>query len=254
MTASLVFLAGAALLGGFLDAIVGGGGLIVVPALFSALPSIPPASVLGTSKGGSFFGLASSCTRYRHVVALPWRSLLPLMLTGFLAAAAGAWIIRVVPATFVRPIIPVVLALVLISSLLHRYPGRPASIVLTPARRAVAVALLAAASFYDGFLGPGAGTMMLVVFLRLYRFDFLRAAAHAKFLNLATNGGALLVLALSDHVLWRFAVVLAATSILGAQLGARLAIARGSGFVRVCFIVASGSLIAKTAFDAWVRG
>ena len=250
-SAPLFYLLPAAFAGGFVDAIVGGGGLILLPALLNAMPQTVPASVLGTNKGCSAVGLLSTASRYVRSVPIPWGAVLPGMLIGAAAASAGALAVSHLPVPLLRRFIPLVLAAMLIYTLAHRRLGTEQA----PRNRhrrgwLTGAGLLALLGFYDGFLGPGAGALILFVLVRLYGLDFLRAAAVAKCLNLATNAGALLVFGLLDQVIWSTAAVLALASFAGAQLGTRLALARGAGFVRSAFVVLSSVLIARTLWEA----
>jgi uncharacterized membrane protein YfcA len=247
-----IFLIGAAFTAGLIDGIVGGGGLILLPALFSGLPDTPPAHVLGTNKGSSVFGLMSSAHSYARRVTLPWHLVLGGMAITFCLAWVGAQTVHLIPSTRVRLVLPIVLAGMLVYTMCNRSLG------MTHAPRhlhgrglATSALVLALLGFYDGFIGPGTGAVMMFVFARHHRFDFLHASAAAKFHNLASNAGALLVFGLAGEILWPLAASLAVASIAGAQIGARLAIARGIRFVRLFFLLLSGSLIAKTAWDAW---
>lgn len=249
-TAGLTLVLPAAFLGGFLDAIVGGGGLIVLPAMLATYPNLAPATVLGTGKGSSFWGLASASLRYARSVPIPWRLVAPAMLIGACSSAVGAYTVRALPSELLRPLIPFMLAAMLLYTLAHRSLGEhhePRNLN----RRGywIGAGLMVAIGFYDGFLGPGAGALIMFAIVRYFGFDFLRAGAAAKVLNAASNGGALLFFGFTGHILWPIALAMAVASVLGAQLGARLAIARGSRFVRLIFIVVAGSLIAKTAWD-----
>jgi uncharacterized membrane protein YfcA len=247
-----IFLIGAAFVAGLIDGIVGGGGLVLLPALFSGLPEAPPTHVLGTNKGSSFFGLMSSAHSYARRVTLPWRLVLGGMALTFCFAWLGAQAVHHIPSTQVRLVLPLVLAGMLVYTMLNRHLGTVhAPRHLHGRGLAVSGLMLAALGFYDGFVGPGTGAVMVFLFARQHRFDFLHASAAAKFHNLASNGAALLVFGLAGEVMWPLAASLALATIAGAQIGARLAIARGVRFVRVFFLLLSGSLIARTAWDAW---
>ena len=246
-----LFLIGAAFAAGLLDGIVGGGGLVLLPSLFTGLPDAAPTHVLGTNKGSSFFGLISSASSYARRVNMPWRFVGWGMLITFSSAWLGAQAVHHLPSTQLRLLLPFVLSAMLLYTLstpllgVAHHPRR-----LQGTGLAVSALALAALGFYDGFLGPGTGALMVFLLVRHHQLDFLHASAGAKFLNLASNGAALLVFGLADEVIWPLAASLAVASVAGAQVGARLAIARGTHFVRLFFVLLSGSLIAKTAWDA----
>jgi uncharacterized membrane protein YfcA len=187
--------------------------LILVPALFGALPAIAPATLLGTNKASSLCGLVSSVVRYVPSVAVPWRIVAPAMTAGFLASCAGAGTVRIIPAQFLRPVIPFMLAAVLIYTLRHRHLGaEPRARPVHERGVLPGVLLIGALGFYDGFLGPGTGAMMMFALVRFYGLDFLGASASARLLNLATNAGALLVFAVLRELIWPLAIALAAAS------------------------------------------
>jgi uncharacterized protein len=239
---------------GFIDSIVGGGGLIQVPALFAGYPAAPPAQLLGTNKLGSICGTTSATLRFSRVVRIPWRRLLPALGAAFVAGLLGAMLAsRVSPALF-RPLVPIMLCAVLIYVLWHKDLGaRHVPRDLRGAKLLAALGCIAGVGFYDGFFGPGTGSFLMLLFIRMYGFDFLHASAGARAVNVATNGGALLLFALHGNVHWGFGLALGASNAAGSVLGAHTAIKHGSRFVRGIYIAVVVSLIAKTAFDAFYK-
>ncbi len=253
MTLDLVLggLLGAAFLAGGVDAIVGGGGLIQLPALFAALPNTLPATLLGTSKLAGFAGTASATLRYAQTVRIPWRTLAPAAAIAGVGSLAGAITVSHVSAAAFRPLVPVLLTVVLVYTLTQRELGTShAPRALDRAGSATGVAVVAAISFYDGFFGPGTGSFLMLLYIRHYGFDFLNAAAAARVLNAATNIAALAWFGTRGHVLWPMGLAMAAANVAGAQFGSRLALARGARFVRGVFVVVVGALIARTAWLA----
>jgi uncharacterized protein len=250
----LLIIAVAAALAGFVDAIVGGGGLVQVPALFAVYPHAVPATLLGTSKGGGIWGTAWAAWQYARRVQLRWASLLPAVTAAFASSVAGAWAVTHVSADGLKRALPFVLGAVLVYTLLRKELGRHHAPRLHGAREAiVASAIGAAIGFYDGFFGPGTGSFFVFLFVRMLGYDFLHASASAKLLNTATNAAALLLFAWKGHVWWHLALVIAVCNVAGSLAGTRLALKHGAGFVRGVFIAVVGALIAKTAYDAFVR-
>lgn len=241
----------AAFVAGGIDAIVGGGGLIQVPALFTALPSALPSTLLGTSKLAGLAGTASAAARYVRSVAVPWRTIVPAMALASLASLLGAAAVTHVSPRLFRPLVPVALLVVLGYTLAHRDLGRVHAPRMHGRRGAFGgLALIALIGGYDGFFGPGTGSFLMLLFVRHYGFDFLNAAAAARCVNVATNAMALAWFGAHGAVLWPLGIAMALANVAGAQLGARLALRRGAGFVRALFVVIVGALIAKTAWDA----
>lgn len=244
----------ASVLAGFVDAIVGGGGLILVPALFATLPAAHPATLLGINKGASVSGTAVAALRFSRRVDLDWRSLLPAALCGFAGSLAGAWAVTAVSPDFLRRLLPLVLAAVLAYTLVRKDLGREHAPRLHGRSRAVvACAIGLGLGAYDGFFGPGTGSFFVFLFVRLLGYDFLHASASAKLMNTATNLAALLLFGLKGHVWWHYAVILAVANVVGSVAGTHLALRHGAGFVRIAFILVVTGLILKTGYDAFLR-
>ena len=249
-----IFITLASLLAGFVDAIVGGGGLVMVPALFAAFPAAPPATLLGTNKAASVWGTAMATWQYSRRVQVRWTAMLPAAGAGFAGSFTGAWAVTIMSADFLRKLLPLVLLGVLAYTLAKKELGRHH----TPryaGRQEIVVASLVGLiiGFYDGFFGPGTGSFFVFLFVRLLGYDFLNASASAKLLNCATNIAAILLFAAKGHVWWHFAVTLAIANVVGSLLGTHLALKHGTGFVRSIFIVVVGALILKTGYDAFLR-
>jgi hypothetical protein len=242
----------AAFFAGFVDAIVGGGGLIQLPALLAGYPLSAPPVLLGTNKLGSICGTAGAVMRYRRVVRIPWSVLLPAALVAFLAALAGASLVSAVSPALFRPLVPVMLAVVLAYILWHKDLGaRHAPIAFSRRRACLALAAIGTIGFYDGFFGPGTGSFLMLLFIRFYGFDFLHASVAARTINVATNAGALLFFGIHGEIHWALGIALGVCNGTGSVLGAHTAVKHGSKFVRMAFIAIVIALIAKTAADAW---
>ena len=242
----------ASLLAGFVDAIVGGGGLILLPALFATFASAPPATLLGTNKSAAFWGTAMATWQYSRRVTLRWPAMLPATAAGFAGAFAGAWVVTLISADFLRKLLPLVLVALLAYTLARKDLGRTHAPRLAARQEAWAASALGLAiGFYVGFFGPGTGSFFVFLFVRVLGYDFLHASASAKLLNLASNAAALLLFSLKGHVWWHFAVPLAVANVLGSVLGTWMALRHGAGFVRVIFIVVVSLLILKTGWDAF---
>jgi uncharacterized membrane protein YfcA len=243
----------ASLLAGFVDAIVGGGGLILVPAMFAVFPQTHPATLLGVNKGASILGTAAATLQYARRVQLPWRSLLPAAGVCFAGSMLGAWTVTMIAPDFLRRLLPVVLLGVLGYTLARKELGRHHLPRFAGQREALAACLLGLSiGFYDGFFGPGTGSFFVFLFVRWLGYDFLHASASAKLLNTSSNLAALLLFAWKGHVWWHFVAVMAAANVVGSLMGTRLALRHGSGFVRSVFIVVVSALILKTTYDAWL--
>jgi len=238
-TLSVLALLGlAALTAGFVDAVVGGGGLIQLPALLLGLPAASPVEVLATNKLASICGTTvSSATYYRRIKPDP-RTFLPLMLLAFVGSAAGAGVAFLIPKDAFDPI--VLVALVVVGAYVVLRPDIGGETELRFAgHRHTAVAMLTGlgVGFYDGALGPGTGSFFVFTLVGLLGYSFLEASAKARLANWATNLAALCVFVPQGAVLWKVGLLMGACNLAGGYLGARTAVARGAGFVRAFFIV-----------------
>ena len=244
----------ASLLAGFVDAIVGGGGLILLPALFTVFPAAPPATLFGTNKAASVWGTAAAAAQYAKRVDMRWSTLLPAAAAGFAGSLGGAWLVTMVSSAYLRKVLPFVLLAVLIYTLAKKDLGHThAPRFSGHTETVVACCIGLVLGFYDGFFGPGTGSFFVFLFVRWLGYDFLNASASAKLLNTATNLAALGLFAYKGHVWWHFALAMAVANVVGSLLGTRLALKHGSGFVRVVFIVVVSALILKTGFDAFLK-
>jgi len=250
--ALLLGLAISALFAGFIDSLVGGGGLIQIPALFSALPQTTPATLLVTHKFSSIFGTANAAWRYARRVDMPWRTTLPAALAAFACSYAGALAVAWLPPLLLRPLI----LILLIAAAAYTFLRPDLGTVHRPqhsGRREFAYALLlgGAIGFYDGFFGPGTGSFLIFLFIRFFGFDFLHASAAAKVVNMTTNLAALGYFIPSGHFLPQVAVVMACANVLGSLLGTHLALRHGSRFVRIVFLCVVSAFIVKFAHDTF---
>jgi uncharacterized protein len=236
----------AALAAGFVDAVVGGGGLIQLPALVIALPHAVPLQLLATNKLASICGTTvSSATYYRRVRPDP-RTFLPLMALAFAGSMLGAVAASQLPRSAFDPII--LAALVIVGAwVLFRPALGGATELRFSGRRHLALAMLTglAIGFYDGALGPGTGSFFVFTLVGLLGYSFLEASAKARLANWATNLGALVVFVPQDAVLWRLGLAMGAANLVGGYIGARTAVARGSRFVRVFFMVVVSAFIIR---------
>ena len=253
MTLTLLLLCGFAFLAGFIDSIVGGGGLIQLPAMLLLLPGVPVPTVLGTGKVAGLSGTAVALQRYLSGPAkleVNWRTvaLTALVAGGF--ALLGARAVSHLHKEAVRPLVLGLLVAMAIYTAWRKDFGRLHAPRLHGRREIMTgVALGAALGFYDGFFGPGTGSLLLFAFVGLFGYDFIAASASAKLVNVATNVVSLAYFAGTGQVLYRVALPMAACNMLGSTLGARLAQRRGTGFVRVLFLVVVSAFILKLGWD-----
>ncbi len=244
----------ASLFAGMVDSIVGGGGLILVPALFATFPTAPPATLLGSNKSASIWGTSFATYQFSQKVEMRWTALVPAALAGVAGSLTGAWAVTQLDPSFLRQVLPFLLVALLAYTLVKKDLGQTHAPLFKGKQEAVVAALMGLfIGFYDGFFGPGTGSFFVFAYVRLLGYDFLNASASAKLMNSATNLSALVLFTLQGHVWWHLALPMAIANVLGSLIGTRLALKHGAGFVRYVFLAVVGVLILKTGYDGFVR-
>ncbi|MDD5059214.1 MAG: TSUP family transporter [Sideroxydans sp.] len=235
---------------GMVDAVVGGGGLIQIPALINAFPNAPVATLFGTNKLASVCGTAVAARTYIGRVQLPWRLVLPAAASAFAMSFLGAAAVSLVPQSWLRPVV-LVLVVTMAFYIFHKKDfGTLRQAQHFGSRELILSVLIGGGiGFYDGLFGPGTGSFLIFLFVRYFAFDFLQASAAAKFVNIATNLAALLFFIPSGHVLYTVALPMIVFNMLGSFTGTWLALKRGAGFVRVLFLCLLVLLILKLGYD-----
>jgi uncharacterized membrane protein YfcA len=239
----------AAFLAGFVDAIVGGGGLVQLPALLVLYPTAPVVTLLGTNKLSSIAGTVTAVVTYTRRIALPWKILIPASGVAFVASLGGATAATIFPPGFLKPIILMLLVGVFLYTVLRPGLGTGSAETLHPdasRRTKVAAGVIGA---YDGFLCPGTGNFLIFALVRWVGMPFLLATAAAKVINTATNLAAIVLFSSTGHILYAIALPMAGANLIGGYLGAHLAIAKGNRFIRLVFIVVVTVLMARIGYD-----
>jgi len=244
-----------AFLAGFIDAMVGGGGLIQLPALLLLLPNVPIPTVLGTGKVASLAGTSASAFRYlRGLTGVPihWRTVAVAAVVAGCFALLGARAVSGLNKDLVKPLVLALLVLMAAYTFWRKdFGSLHAPRLHGRAELWTGVALGASIGFYDGFFGPGTGSLLLFAFVGLFGYDFLAASASAKVVNVATNVAGLAYFISTGQVLYQVALPMAVCNVLGSMLGTRVAMQRGTGFVRVLFLVVVSAFILKLGWEAF---
>ncbi|PZR51526.1 sulfite exporter TauE/SafE family protein [Xylanimonas oleitrophica] len=247
LTIALLLLAG--LTAGWIDAVVGGGGLIQLPALL-LVPGISPVQALATNKLGSIMGTATSSITYARRVKPDLTTAGPMAVAALAGAVGGAALASSIPAAAFKPIILVVLVGVALYTILKPSLGDRTRLRWEGnGHRWAAAGIGVVIGAYDGLLGPGTGTFLVISLVGMLGYAFLPASALAKIVNFATNLGALLFFVPHGAVIWSLGLAMGVANLVGGYVGARMAVARGSRFVRVVFVVVVGALICRLGYD-----
>lgn len=248
----IVLLLLAAFGAGFIDAVAGGGGLVTVPAMLLLLPGVPVAAVLATTKCVSFAGTAGAAAAYARRVPLPRRILVPALTAALPASWLGARTMAKLDPELLRPILLMVLMLLALYTWRRPDLGARSGGGLDARLHPLAGYLLGAAlGFYDGFLGPGTGSLLVAAFIVAFGRDFLQASAAAKFVNGMSNFGALLWFGLAGLVLWKLALPMALCNLAGGLAGSRMAMRAGNRWIRRIFLCVVWALILRLGWGMY---
>lgn len=240
--------------GGLIDAAVGGGGLVQLPALMHAFPKHSLATVFGTNKIIAMAGTVSSALAYFKKVTINWKLIIPTMLAAFIFSFFGAMSVSLIPKELMRYIVFFLLIIIAIYTFAKKDLGQIHTVLQTGKKEiAIGIFFGAMIGFYDGIFGPGTGSFLLFLFVKVFAFDFLNASASAKLVNVATNIAAMFFFIPTGHVIWTAAVILAVCNILGAMTGTTLALRYGSGFIRIFFLFLLVFLIGRMGYDLFTH-
>ncbi|MGA5032364.1 sulfite exporter TauE/SafE family protein [Streptomyces cellulosae] len=252
---TVVLLCVVALAAGWIDAVVGGGGLLLLPALLLGLPAgTPAAHALGTNKAVAIVGTTGAAVTYVRKAPVDVRTAVRIGLAALAGSSGGAFLAAGMSTEVLKPVIMVVLLAVAAFVILK--PAFGTAPAPGPATRRQILAAIGLAGlgigFYDGLIGPGTGTFLVLALTALLHLDLVTASATAKIVNCCTNAGALVTFAWQGAVLWQLAALMAVFNLAGGTLGARTALKRGSGFVRVVLLAVVFALVANMAYEQWL--
>ena len=239
---------------GFIDAVVGGGGLIQIPALLINLPNQPLATVFGTNKIASLSGTSVAAYQYSRRVRFDFRLLLVIAAFSFVASYVGAKTVSLIHVDTLKPIVLIILILMAVYTFIKKDLGSVPSRTLSVRRQLVFGSLIGlVVGFYDGFFGPGTGSFFVLGFVVILGFEFLTASAYSKIINCITNVSALIVFVRQGNFLPSIALLMAVFNVMGSVTGSRMALKKGNGFIRVMFLVIVSLMILRYAYDIFVK-
>lgn len=240
----------AAFLAGFVDSIVGGGGLVQVPALFILFPQFPVPAVIGTNRFASVMGTSVAAVQYARSVPIPWRTVLVAGIGAAVMSFLGAKISSLLPASTLKPIILVLMASIALYTYRRKDLGQE-NVLRYDAAMLLLVSFVigAATGFYNGFVGPGTGSLLVFGFVSIAGYSFLNASAMSKVVNVIADASSLMFFVNGGYVRYEIALPMMVCNMAGSFLGSRMAILRGSGFVRVVFLAIVAALMLRFGYD-----
>lgn len=251
---NLILLALAMFSAGFIDAIAGGGGLIQTPAMLLSLPDRDPVSVVATSKTAAFFGTSTAAIKYRKHIKTDSRLLIAMVIPAFIGAGFGAHLAsEISPESFKSSIFFMMIA-IFIYTLFKPDLGK-VHVEKHSARKLMRIGAIAAffIGFYDGLIGPGTGTMLMIALVAIMGFAFVGASAIAKVVNATTNLASIIVVGLKIGILWKLGLLLGIANLAGGYTGSHMAIKKGSGFIRIFYLIVTGILILRLGYSLYLE-
>lgn len=244
-----------AFMAGFVDAIVGGGGLIQLPAMFILFPQMSLVQTLASNKTASFLGTSVSAFSFLRSVKTDWKQLAPAIVFAFIGAFSGALLVNYIHKEQFMPVVVITLFLVLLYTIFKKELGLHEQHKNHSKHRSFILFALTGGiiGLYDGLIGPGTGSFLIFAFVVVFGYNFLHASANAKLINCITNISALAFFFVKGSIVWSIALPVGAANMLGSYTGAHVALKKGSGFVRIFFIIVVSVLILKLCYDVWLR-
>jgi uncharacterized membrane protein YfcA len=253
-TLTLLFLCMASFGAGFVDAIVGGGGLIQVPIALIMMPNFPVATVIGTLKIPAFSGTFFAAKQYVKQVKIYWKQMALMCIVAFAFAFLGSALLTKMGNSYMKPILFCILIVVAVYTYSKKSFGQVQSKQLSNKALLIRSILLSAiVGLYDGFIGPGTGSFLVLGFIAILGYDFLHASANAKLVNLSTNFGSIVLFFIKGSIIWGIAIPMAICNAVGGLLGAKLAIAKGNQFIRVFFLLVICATILRFGYDVFLK-
>lgn len=250
----IVLLCLASFFAGFVDAIVGGGGLIQTPVALILLPNLAVSSIIGSLKIPAFSGTSFAANQYLKKVDMNWKLLAIMSIVAFASAFLGSHLLTKVHNDFMKPLLLVVLTLIAIYTFTKKNFGiHQAKEHSVKRQLLLAICMSISLGFYDGFIGPGTGSFLVLGFVSVLGFDFLHASANAKMVNLATNFGSICLFVIKGKIIWAFAIPMAFSNALGGWIGAKLAIKKGNNFIRKFFLFVVILTLIRFGYDVFLK-
>ena len=250
MDYQLLLMCCAAFLAGFVDSIVGGGGLVQVPALFILYPHFEIPRIIGTNRFSSFMGTAVAGYQYSKKVEIPWRTVIYAGIGAGVMAFLGAKISDIIDEKILKPVILVLMTAIAIYTFTKKDLGQDEMLKFELAKVPLYGLIIgSSAGFYNGFVGPGTGSLLVFGFVSVIGYGFLKASAISKIVNVIADVSSLGYFIVAGYVQYEIAIPMMICNMAGSYFGSKMAILKGNEFVRNFFLVVIFALILRFAWD-----
>ena len=238
---------------GFIDSVVGGGGLIQIPALLIALPDATLTTIFGTNKISALSGTSVSAFHYSKRIKFNYKLLFTVSICAGIASYTGAKLVSKIDVNTLKPVILFILIVMAIYTFLKKDIGSKQSKQLTLRKQFLYGSLIGiVVGFYDGFFGPGVGSFFVLGFVVILGFEFVHASAYTKIINCITNISALFVFISHGEYILELAILMAIFNISGNVVGTRMALKKGNSFVRSLFLIIVSLMIIRYGYDVFI--
>jgi uncharacterized protein len=237
---------------GFIDAVVGGGGLLQVPALLFVLPTYSHTNIIATNRAASIAGTSVAAWQYLKKIKINWQYIFVAGVTIAVASYCGVFLMHKIPKSTFKIILFFIIAALTIYTIFKKQIGQTQQLTAGTRKTFILLALIAVAmGLYNGSIGPGTGTLLVFAMVRIIGFDFLHASAYSKVINAIADAGSLIGFIANKAIIVKYALPMMLFNVLGGYLGSKVAIKKGNGFIRIVFIVVMVLLIARLGYDIW---
>ena len=248
----LYLLCAFAFLAGFIDSIVGGGGLVQIPAFFVLYPQLSVPNIIGTNRLASAVGTSVAAWNYSRTVKIPWKTVLYAGVPAALFSYFGATVQSMLPASVLKPIILFLIIAIALYTYRKKDLGHKEEFKI-PLEKLHwwAAGIGATLGFYNGFIGPGTGSLLVFGFVSVIGYSFLSSSAISKIINVVADVSSLLFFLMHKYILFHLALPMMACNVAGSYLGSRMAVLRGNAFIRQVFLVVVAGIVARFAYDVF---
>ena len=241
-----------AFLAGFIDSIVGGGGLVQVPAFFVLYPTLSVPNIIGTNRLASAVGTSIAAWNYARSVRIPWKTVVYAGVSAAAFSYFGATIQSLLPSAVLKPLILVLIVAIAIYTYRKKDFGQEERLRVAPERLPIwAAGIGATLGFYNGFVGPGTGSLLVFGFVSVIGYSFLKASAISKIINVVADVSSLIFFLANKYVLFNLALPMMVCNMAGSWMGSRMAVLRGNAFIRKVFIVVVTGIVLRFAWDVF---